>query len=931
MSGYLLDWGTANDDGTTALSGVDGAVAVTVDTPPNSNGDTAVAVGDDSIFCTSALKPTNCVTEPVETTISFDRPVENLSFEIFDVDARACDWDDKVTIVALDAAGNIVPVSFSDLAYHTVSGNSVEGAGAASGGVEGSGASDTVSVSIAGPVVSLTLIYEPGDSAQSTGTIGYSDMSFDVADPLGDGIVEGTAGDDYIDTAYLGDPEGDVIDGGDALIAGEAPDDDIIYAGPGADVVFAGIGDDDIYGGFGDDHLLGETGNDDVFGGAGNDIVEGGDGDDTLYGDFGGGDPGDGLIDFNDLAKGDKVDQQYLQSDGVRISSVNPDHRAMIFDTNHPTGGDYDLATSNLDNVLIISEDNDSSDPDDNASGGILRFDFDGPSVVHELTFLDIEEPGTTIKLYDVSGALITTIAVAQTANGGQLVQDIEVSGVARMDVHLAGSGALDNLMYTPPLDGSGQGGDDTLIGGDGSDEIFGGDGDDTITAGVTGSPDIGYPGLYPADTDPNNDKDVVFGGAGDDTITSGDDADIIDGGTGNDTINAGVDDDTVQGGAGNDHIIGGEGNDTIDGGAGDDTIYGDMGPGVSDPVNLPDDVDLVPDNNKDVIHAGDGNDTVFGGDDDDIIFGDAGDDVLDGQLDDDEIFGGAGNDTLIGGAGQDQLFGQDDRDTFFGGNAGDFIDGGEGGDDFDTLDLTGAAEAENPGGSLNITLDDGNPENGTVSFLDASGVQTGLLNFYNIENIVPCFTPGTTIATPQGERLVEELRVGDKVMTRDNGIQEICWVGQRGLDLADLMRGPHLRPVLIQKGALGHGLPERDMLVSPNHRMLVANDRTALYFEEHEVLVAAKHLVNHRGIHSTDTMGVTYIHFLCNRHEVVLANGSWTESFQPGTQSLNGMGNAQRTEIYEIFPELKSTVGRENFSAARKTLKKHEARLFTH
>ena len=137
--------------------------------------------------------------------------------------------------------------------------------------------------------------------------------------------------------------------------------------------------------------------------------------------------------------------------------------------------------------------------------------------------------------------------------------------------------------------------------------------------------------------------------------------------------------------------------------------------------------------------------------------------------------------------------------------------------------------------------------------------------------------------------------------------------------------------PVLIRKGSLGNGLPERDMMVSPNHRMLVSNDRTALYFDEHEVLVAAKHLVAGKGVHEVDSMGTTYLHFMFDRHEVVLSNGAWTESFQPGDYTLKGMGNAQRNEIFELFPDLKTAEGRDSYTAARRTLKKFEARLLTH
>jgi Hint domain len=201
-------------------------------------------------------------------------------------------------------------------------------------------------------------------------------------------------------------------------------------------------------------------------------------------------------------------------------------------------------------------------------------------------------------------------------------------------------------------------------------------------------------------------------------------------------------------------------------------------------------------------------------------------------------------------------------------------------------------------------------------------------MNFVNIDSVSPCFTPGTLIATPRGEVAVETLRAGDRIVTRDNGLQEIRWIGQKPLSWSDMAAASHLRPVMVRQGSLGNGLPERDMMVSPNHRLLVANDRTALYFDEHEVLVSAKHLVGGAGVHAVESMQTTYIHFMCDQHEVVLSNGAWTESFQPGDYSLKGMGNSQRSEIFELFPDLRSKKGLESYSAARKTLKRHEARL---
>ncbi len=193
-----------------------------------------------------------------------------------------------------------------------------------------------------------------------------------------------------------------------------------------------------------------------------------------------------------------------------------------------------------------------------------------------------------------------------------------------------------------------------------------------------------------------------------------------------------------------------------------------------------------------------------------------------------------------------------------------------------------------------------------------------------------PCFTPGTAIATPNGDRAVEDLGVGDTVFTRDNGAQAIRWVGSNRLAGRELAISPHLRPVLIQRGALGDDLPRCDMLVSPNHRMLVASDRTALYFQEREVLAAAKHLINHRGVQALVTTGTSYLHFMFDHHELVMANGAWTESFQPGDRSLKGLGNAQRNEILELFPALATTQGIDDYLSARRILSRREARRLT-
>jgi hypothetical protein len=100
------------------------------------------------------------------------------------------------------------------------------------------------------------------------------------------------------------------------------------------------------------------------------------------------------------------------------------------------------------------------------------------------------------------------------------------------------------------------------------------------------------------------------------------------------------------------------------------------------------------------------------------------------------------------------------------------------------------------------------------------------------------------------------------------------------------------------------------------------------LYFNEREVLVAAKHLVGMAGIEHWIASEIEYIHFLCDRHEIVLSNSAWTETFQPGDYSLSGLGEPQRKEIYQLFPELKSQIKSGGFASARRSLKRYEAEL---
>ncbi|PTQ75089.1 Hint domain-containing protein [Celeribacter persicus] len=622
----------------------------------------------------------------------------------------------------------------------------------------------------------------------------------------------------------------------------------------------------------GDDHLDGGAGNDTLYGEGGDDTLVGGTGTNYLHG--GAGDDtfigGDGADTFQGGAGQDNID--YSGSDEAVYVNLS---------TSTLSGGDADNDTiqGGIDGVI-------GSEYDDT----LIGFDHQGTT----------EEDTYTNEFW--------------------------------------GMGGDDTI--------SGRGGDDYLDGGDGNDVIKGGAGDDVIIGGADGTPDRGYGPYLADDAEPDNDKDTLYGGAGNDTIYGGDDADYIDGGADDDYIDGGFDDDTILGGTGDDTIIGGEGSDTIDGGDGDDTIYGGLDPAYPDSLNVPDDEnDYEVENGKDVIDGGAGNDTIYGQDDDDLIYGGDGDDYIDGGIDDDTIYAGAGTDTVHGGEDEDTIYGGGDNDVLDGGDDQDTIyvtftdvtsgvynttvHGGDGGVDWDTLDLTALLD---DGwvitDHVQNTDSDGNGFDGEIQLFNAATNEHANINYTNIEEIIPCFTPGTLIATPKGEVKVEELKIGDRVITRDNGIQQIRWIGTKTLSGADLSARSELNPVLIRQGALGAGLPERDMMVSPNHRMLVSNEKAALLFDEHEVLVAAKHLTRMEGVDVIEASGLTYIHVMFDRHEVVLSDGTWSESFQPGDYTLSGIGDEAREELFALFPELAEVSTRGGFSAARRILRKHEAEL---
>jgi hypothetical protein len=132
------------------------------------------------------------------------------------------------------------------------------------------------------------------------------------------------------------------------------------------------------------------------------------------------------------------------------------------------------------------------------------------------------------------------------------------------------------------------------------------------------------------------------------------------------------------------------------------------------------------------------------------------------------------------------------------------------------------------------------------------------------------CFLAGTSIRTPDGEVAVEELSRGDLVMTTDGGFAPIAWIGRRNVRkaFADPLS---VMPIRIKANALGDQVPSRDLLLSPDHAILVD-----------DVLIQAGALVNASSIVRETNVpeAFTYYHVELDDHSLILAENTPAETF---------------------------------------------------
>ena len=467
-------------------------------------------------------------------------------------------------------------------------------------------------------------------------------------------------------------------------------------------------------------------------------------------------------------------------------------------------------------------------------------------------------------------------------------------------------------------------GDDDVTMTGSKSDFLALGDGDNT--ADVSDS-DIDHAISAGGGNDEFNLTDTDAGSL---AMGDGDNTASITGGRVHGQITSGSGEDHVT--IDNAHTHGGlslgDGNDTIDATGSGTTYMGTLDTGAGD-----DEVSLEGIEVHTGFDTGSGNDTInlvnsevdpklFTGDGDDTITGSAGsilnngaktgegndrvtfsDMTVNGNIEleegDDVIIVNNTliNNSIIAGDGNDKVA-ISDGSTVWGG-----LNGGFG---IDSLSVPVGTTIWDQSGNTYVVADGMTYAVSSGSFRLPSGRVIRYRHFEDASSSFPCFVAGTMIDTPQGRVPVETLKPGDEVTSLDHGAVEVTWIGMRRLSAADLTDMPSLCPVRIPAGALGIGAPERDLVVSPQHRVLIDSDISERMTGEAQLLVPAVKLVGYNGIETIPAAdGVTYVHFTCAEHEVVFANGCPSESLYLGPEALKSLPAASKAELALLFPDM--------------------------
>lgn len=224
----------------------------------------------------------------------------------------------------------------------------------------------------------------------------------------------------------------------------------------------------------------------------------------------------------------------------------------------------------------------------------------------------------------------------------------------------------------------------------------------------------------------------------------------------------------------------------------------------------------------------------------------------------------------------------------------------------------------------VEFNTDQGALEAGPIQSLELGKLtddqSAGAYSFRKEWDFVTCFVAGTEIQGENGPVLVENLQPGDLVRTLDHGLQPLRWIGSRTLTATGVFA-----PIKISRGALGN---DAELLISPQHRMLLTGWRAEIFCGQTEVLAAAKSLINGDTIARQPGGEVTYYHIMFDQHELVFAAGIPSESFNPGEMGWGTLPEHSRQEILALFPELEKSGVQAYGPPIRPVLKPHEVQL---
>jgi hypothetical protein len=194
------------------------------------------------------------------------------------------------------------------------------------------------------------------------------------------------------------------------------------------------------------------------------------------------------------------------------------------------------------------------------------------------------------------------------------------------------------------------------------------------------------------------------------------------------------------------------------------------------------------------------------------------------------------------------------------------------------------------------------------------------------LEDIFAAFARGTLIATDNGPVAVEDLRPGDMLRTRDNGLQALRWIGSCSLPLDDA--GPDEMPLRIKADALGTNRPSQDLITGPRFRALTTHPNCQALFGTPEALAPAADLFDGETILRVRPAGdLQFFNLATDSHEVIEANGLGTETYHPGNYGVAVMSLEMQSHLRQVFGYLNGDLGRFG-KAIRPVLKGFEAEV---